>query len=234
MAQTTIDSVPSLLKHEQSKRPTLDVLVRIREQLRERILADTLLLDRLAARLSESTERTRLAEWLAYVSACRTTKLSDERPFTESAQMASQECSIGVVEDTKLLRLTGAGSGRNGSTTSPFDFDAAHSRVLVAAGLGMVFIRFCTALRRSYYHWLLCDLLPDKIRLDVMETLAVPEGAGTIGWATKRAYLHRSRTKRPPVTALELLFGSQGACGHRGSSGRQSFFRGGPGLCRRT
>lgn len=68
---------------------------------------------------------------------------------------------------------------------------------LVKSSLGLVFIRYNKAVRESYYHWLLSDLLPDNIRVNLMESLSIPEGAGTVGWIVEDAIRELNEKQEP-------------------------------------
>lgn len=171
-------TAPSLADHGQRRRPTLNVLHELHDLIRLEATKDSAgLTKRLKNVLGEIASSELLTKWL--------------RLHLEASQQSTEAISEGLQhwlhQNNPIRYPAGLPVTRRQLLEHCLTFQAGAVdnkllATLIAGGLGLVLIRYSPVLLESYYHWLLCDLIPDETRCNMMNTLAVPEGHGTIGW----------------------------------------------------
>lgn len=170
--------------HKEAKHETLRVLTRIHCSLRTHLLDDEQLVQNGIRIASSTNEGQRFQEWLR-THHSNLTSDGNEQISDEFLAWAQKTWPLMVSEDsTRKAFLARLIELLNHSPASHAEFAR-----LLASSIGLVFIRFSQTLRRWYYHWLLSDVIPDATRYDVMESLYVPEGAGTIGWVMRHGMI---------------------------------------------
>lgn len=191
--------------------PSLEVLQRLHSSLRDKAASDDELIARCGNLLRRNDVRQYLGKWLRHhEGAC----LPDESVSDDLHRWLTDHApdllpGAGPVRRRDLL-------GRlQGELIDRAEPKPENVRALVAAGFGVVLIRYSPVLQESYYHWLLCDLLPDAVRRYMMDTLTVPEGHGTIGWVMilARAEADRDRqllSEPEPVTLSSCFLDPRG------------------------
>lgn len=197
-------TAPGLPDYQRRRRPTLRVLRELHDLLRAAAVKDAVLNSRFGDVLRNGPSSELLTKWLRHqLDSCPEGEVVSDglRHWLQDHDAAMFPAGESIARWHLLKNCLGERSSGGG----PWPV-----KMLIAAGLGLVLIRYSPVLRESYYHWLLCDLVPDGTRCNMMDTLTVPEGHGTIGWVMElsrvRAQQKPALLRRPTPVTLPSCF----------------------------